>query len=431
MNTTPAAAAANRDITIGPCKWAIGRRCPDADIKYYIYTRHNIMDRQCLHIAETMDKSNLTSSYFNPRHPTKILIHGYNSDMFLSPALPAQMRDEYLAKDDYNIIYVDWSVLSPGPCYISAVHNTRQAGACAAQLVERLVESGNTDIHIIGFSLGAQVPNYIARNLNNFKLPRITGLDPAMPLFITAGLNDKLDPSDADFVDVMHTNAMVQGKLERCGHVDFYMNGGINQPGCTGWMINAFACSHQRATAYYLESIRSPKGFWGWACSSYLYYLLGMCPPTNFLLEAGDNVRAGTRGMFLIDTNDTSPYALGKWTDLPTLGVKRPRLPQPLPLQSVDPLMQHIDQFGKLAGNFNNKPDTAQTSQPYEHWTSYSPPFIAESASDDSVEEQDSVEFAEAEHREQLHPAFNWWSYRHNLTTGIIDNDIFGLPVVN
>ena len=59
------------------------------------------------------------------------------------------------------------------------------------------------------------------------------GLDPAMPLFVTASVNDKLDPSDAVYVDVIHTNAMVQGKLERCGHADFYMNGGIIQPGCS------------------------------------------------------------------------------------------------------------------------------------------------------------------------------------------------------
>lgn len=58
------------------------------------------------------------------------------------------------------------------------------------------------------------------------------GLDPALPLFITASSENKLDASDAEFVDVIHTNALVQGKIERCGHVDFYMNGGILQPGC-------------------------------------------------------------------------------------------------------------------------------------------------------------------------------------------------------
>lgn len=57
-------------------------------------------------------------------------------------------------------------------------------------------------------------------------------MDPALPLFITAEKNNKLDASDAAFVDVIHSNALVQGQIERCGTVDFYMNGGIMQPGC-------------------------------------------------------------------------------------------------------------------------------------------------------------------------------------------------------
>lgn len=54
-------------------------------------------------------------------------------------------------------------------------------------------------------------------------------LDPALPLFITASAADKLDATDADFVDVYHSNAFVQGQIERCGTVDFYMNGGIGR----------------------------------------------------------------------------------------------------------------------------------------------------------------------------------------------------------
>lgn len=52
-------------------------------------------------------------------------------------------------------------------------------------------------------------------------------MDPALPLFINAPPSDKLDASDAEFVDVYHSNAFVQGQIERCGTVDFYMNGGI------------------------------------------------------------------------------------------------------------------------------------------------------------------------------------------------------------
>lgn len=61
---------------------------------------------------------------------------------------------------------------------------------------------------------------------------QFAGLDPALPFFATARQQWKLDLTDADFVDVIHTNAGVFGKIETCGHVDFYMNGGQNQPNC-------------------------------------------------------------------------------------------------------------------------------------------------------------------------------------------------------
>lgn len=77
----------------------------------------------------------------------------------------------------------------------------------------------------------------MANNLRPQKLSRITGLDPAMPGFAFVSDENKLDPSDANFVDIIHTNAFLQGKVERCGHVDFYMNGGVLQPGC--WAENS------------------------------------------------------------------------------------------------------------------------------------------------------------------------------------------------
>ena len=69
-------------------------------------------------------------------------------------------------------------------------------------------------------------------NCDIFNIPLLIGLDPAMPFFVTVDKDNKLDSSDAEFVDVIHTNAFVQGKIETSGDVDFYVNGGINQPGC-------------------------------------------------------------------------------------------------------------------------------------------------------------------------------------------------------
>ena len=44
----------------------------------------------------------------------------------------------------------------------------------------------------------------------------------------------RLDKSDADFVDVIHTDMGALGTTDKSGHLDFYPNGGIKQPGCEG-----------------------------------------------------------------------------------------------------------------------------------------------------------------------------------------------------
>lgn len=60
----------------------------------------------------------------------------------------------------------------------------------------------------------------------------IPGLDPALPFFYSSHFTKRLTRNDAEFVDVIHTNAMVQGQVDPCGDVDFYVNGGLAQPAC-------------------------------------------------------------------------------------------------------------------------------------------------------------------------------------------------------
>lgn len=62
------------------------------------------------------------------------------------------------------------------------------------------------------------------------------GLDPAKPTFSRAGPEGRLDPTDAMFVDVIHTCGKFLGLFEPLGHVDFYPNSGQpSQPGCGGF----------------------------------------------------------------------------------------------------------------------------------------------------------------------------------------------------
>jgi hypothetical protein len=106
--------------------------------------------------------------------------------------------------------------------------------------------------HIIGHSLGAHTAGFAGARVPG--LGRITGLDPADPCFDKSSPSGRLDSSDADFVDVIHTNGKYtdgmsflvitgSGMSAACGDVDFYPNGGLFQPGCT----ELLGCSHNRA----------------------------------------------------------------------------------------------------------------------------------------------------------------------------------------
>ena len=65
----------------------------------------------------------------------------------------------------------------------------------------------------------------------------LSGLDPAGPFFKEVQTSFRLDESDAQYVDVIHTNAgdildFNFGTTLASGHTDFWPNGGSMQPGC-------------------------------------------------------------------------------------------------------------------------------------------------------------------------------------------------------
>ena len=121
-----------------------------------------------------------------------------------------------------NVISVDWRKLANTyPFYNIAASNTKPVGFLAADLITFLVDQGGTalsDIHPVGFSLGAQVAGHLGYKLKG-TLSRITGLDPAGLLFHYVPHSERLDPSDAHFVDVIHTTGLWIGMDEPVCHV--------------------------------------------------------------------------------------------------------------------------------------------------------------------------------------------------------------------
>ena len=93
--------------------------------------------------------------------------------------------------------------------------------------------------HINGHSAGAQVSGavglgYRERHNNTKLIPRVTGLDPAN--YLEDPVNDidnRIDPTDGEFVDIIHTDDGGAGITIPMGHADFYPNNGDHQPGCS------------------------------------------------------------------------------------------------------------------------------------------------------------------------------------------------------
>ncbi|KAI4873832.1 hypothetical protein NFI96_007417 [Prochilodus magdalenae] len=170
-----------------------------------------------------------------------------------------------------NVIVVDWLSLA-NQLYPDAVNHTRHVGLSIAALLDWLQVEQQLplqQVHLIGYSLGAHVAGYAGNSVRG-TIGRITGLDPAGPMFEGAESNKRLSPDDAEFVDVLHTYTREAlgvsiGIQQPIGDIDIYPNGGDVQPGCTlgavlstaamGNFMEVMKCEHERAVHLFVDSL--------------------------------------------------------------------------------------------------------------------------------------------------------------------------------
>ncbi|KAK0094962.1 hypothetical protein PV326_009557 [Microctonus aethiopoides] len=244
-------------------------------ITFHLFTRLN---RETAYILKIDDVDNLKASPFNSAWPTKYISHGW----FGHAGLPwiEKMRQNYLNIDDYNVIVVDWSPLSRLEYTISTQY-VPWVGKIIGQMLKFLNTEGSlsfSDVHLVGFSLGAHVFGFAGAAISG-DTARITGLDPASPCYgipLLKSEDGRLDPTDAKFVDIIHTDKEGYGIRQISGHVDFFPNGGdAPQPGCEG--IDQNRCSHKKSYDYMIESIAYPQKFPAFQCDSWQNYEDGKC----------------------------------------------------------------------------------------------------------------------------------------------------------
>jgi hypothetical protein len=182
----------------------------------------------------------------------------------------------------------------------------------------------------MGHSLGAHIAGFTGKNVESGTIARITGFDPAYPGFEYASSSERLASTDAEFVDIIHTNSgtLLDGDLsfeEALGDVDFYPNGGSQQPGCERLVeIDAgiSSCNHGRSYQLFTDSITSGSSdFNSYPCSSDDDFEAGNC----FSCDGGCNnmgfyANSDVTGTFYLATRAEAPYTAKFYRILIKLG---------------------------------------------------------------------------------------------------------------
>ncbi|XP_056293851.1 phospholipase A1 member A [Pseudoliparis swirei] len=246
--------------------------------------RYLLLTRRAADCAQVFSLQALTDtqrpSDFNASRATKVIVHGYRV-IGSKPSWVKQLAGALLRAEDVNVVVVDW-VYGASFAYNLVVQNYKEVSLQISVLINQLHKHGCAleSFHFIGVSLGAHVSGFVG-TLFQGQIGRITGLDPAGPMFKGADTYDRLDASDARFVDAIHTDSDYFGISIPVGHVDFFLNGGNDQTGCARSRFNSMysyvICDHMRALQVYMSALNGSCPLAGIPCSSYEDFLKGRC----------------------------------------------------------------------------------------------------------------------------------------------------------
>jgi len=316
---------------------------------FHLYTLENGIDSPKKVFVQNLTKQMLMDAGFKPSMKTKIASHGWQSDVNnFRPLAQAYLSNPETT--DINILVLDWSWIASDWTYYGAAASVPLMGDAIGEILGKvMVKEVGVDpanIHCIGHSLGSHNVGHIGRKIaeagGKGKVSRVTGLDPALPYFETAGPNDRILATDGELVDIIHTNSgyLSDGALsfvENLGHIDFFPNGGSVQPGCLskcdGWgctfnnLGDMFSsCSHSRAISLYLESAQASNNdnhaFKSYGCNDYEDFKTGTCSRTcsgdgdcyhmgeHLEFRPSSETTESSHAAYYLDTHADFPYTM-------------------------------------------------------------------------------------------------------------------------
>ncbi|XP_067103024.1 lipase member I-like [Osmerus mordax] len=242
--------------------------------------------------------ADLPSLPWHPDSPTVVVVPGRRPPG-VQPSWVRTMAGELLATGLSNVLAADW-LAAPEQ---EITEGARQVGERLAQVIRALLDQGSSPgrFHLIGFGVGAHVAGMAGKCLHG-AIGRITGLDPFAPVFSEANISFSLSYTDAQYVDVIHTNfnpnepVAALGGSRPVGHVDFYISRGHQLPGCPPGLLKReeyLLCSHQWAYKIFTSSIhasclfkaipcRGVEDFYNAVCTDCHLPDLGVCPQLGY-----------------------------------------------------------------------------------------------------------------------------------------------------
>uniref|UniRef100_A0A1A9WEZ5 Lipase domain-containing protein n=1 Tax=Glossina brevipalpis TaxID=37001 RepID=A0A1A9WEZ5_9MUSC len=267
------------------------------NVKFYLFKRGF---RDCGQRIGHADCSLLTQN-INKAIPTRILVHGWMTGSF-----SRDIKNAYIKKGDYNVIICDWSDHDDKISYDYIMRLIETVGSRLANFTRKLHEEAGinyNDIYIIGHSVGAQIAGVAGQYLKPHQYNTIFALDPAAPGIRSSII--RINSDAARYVETIQTNRL--GFTKSNVNATFYPNYSFKQK---DYLIRDLP--QVRSYKLFAESINSRVRFSGirctrgernnWECDRdkvYGEYLMGGEPSIT------------KSGIFYVETNADSPYAMG------------------------------------------------------------------------------------------------------------------------
>lgn len=256
----------------------------------------------------------------------RVAIHGWTGKS--TTCYNAAIKDAYLSRGNYNVIIMDWSYQAMDINYSRVSKQLRSIAASVAKFLHFLHSSAGVpyeQIYLVGHSAGSHIAGLTGKHLSPARLGAIFALDPAGLSQLGLGPTERLAPTDAIYVESIHTDLELLGNPQgtELSQAAIFPNWGLGQPHCPNATATEFdiSCDHFASLFYFVESVRRPKLFGAVRCNSlksvrkftcgcnnsakYTKFSAVACPADSYM---GGEPAQPKKGVFYVSTIRQPPY---------------------------------------------------------------------------------------------------------------------------